>query len=66
MLKITAEEYNSDKCTAYMRFTVIFSELILIFSLYLFSDSTISALILLNPGLIYVDSIFLFRFAFSI
>ena len=55
MLVISENEYKSEKAIGYMRFTVLLSELILVYALYLYKNSTISALILLNPGLIYVD-----------
>ena len=55
MLIISASPYESDKTIMYMRLTVIISELVLVCSLMLFNDPTITALVLLNPGLIYLD-----------
>lgn len=57
MLRISSEPYESEKTVFYLRLTVIFSELFLMFSLYLFNDPIISALVLLNPGLIILDRI---------
>jgi len=55
MLKISKEAYESEGTIFYMRFTVLVSELLLIFSLYVFNDPIISGLVLLNPGLILLD-----------
>lgn len=55
MLQISSIPYTSEHCIFFMRLSVILSELILIYSLYKFSNPLISALVLLNPGLIFVD-----------
>ena len=55
MLKITADPYENENCIGYQRFTVILSETVLVFSLFLYSNNLLTALVLLNPGLIYVD-----------
>jgi alpha-1,3-glucosyltransferase len=58
MVKVRKESYESYNCILYLRVTVILSELVLVYGLSLYSDTFIFALVLLNPGLIYVDSIF--------
>jgi alpha-1,3-glucosyltransferase len=55
LLKISSKPYESEKTVFFMRLTVILSELVLVWSLYLFKDPGITAMILLNPGLVYLD-----------
>ncbi|CAG9333941.1 ALG8 [Blepharisma stoltei] len=59
MLEISSAGYISTNTIAYQRATVIFSELILAYSVYIYSKprTLLSGLILLNPGLIFVDHI---------
>jgi alpha-1,3-glucosyltransferase len=58
MVKIRESEYVSEKCIFFMRFSVLLSELVLVTSLWLIGNKLISLLVLLNPGLIFVDCIF--------
>jgi alpha-1,3-glucosyltransferase len=58
IVKITNFDYQSDKCIVFMRFSVMLSELVLVASLWLIGNKLVSTLVLLNPGLIYVDCIF--------
>ena len=55
MVKIRKDEYTSEKSEFFMRATVVFSEIMLILSLWLIGNKVITGLILLNPGLVYVD-----------
>lgn len=66
MLVLSETPYTSDNLTGYMRITVLFSELLLVYALYLYSDPVISAMVLLNPGLIYVDCKKIIRYSLSV
>jgi alpha-1,3-glucosyltransferase len=58
IVKISENAYASEKCIFFMRCSVMLSEIVLVVSLWLIGNKLISLLILLNPGLIYIDRIF--------